>query len=191
MRKNGQERRMKLKKSLLDKCLRGGKGCLICAAVLAASSFFHGRAEAAGGKTSRFCIIAPPARLKPAVEPVRYLPGEFKPYEVARESGVKNFFKGQVKKIGFGTPDCFRINTEGAAAAMTMETATAAVDQLDQSGAADRDRIFPGVGYFNRSSSHGRRGVAFGMGIGESEPEFGEERGNPDARIGIVFGFSF
>ena len=134
-------------------------------------------------------MIVPPAKYKPAVEPVRYLRGVPSENVSSRSARVISFFKGQVKKVGVGTPECFRIDSEEAA--LQSSTESEVKGREGSAVNAGASSLFPRAGYFNRTSKNGRRGIAFGAGIGQTEPGLYEDSGTPDAKIGFVFGFNF
>lgn len=173
----------------LEKCLKTGKCCVVCGLVVAVSAVWHGKAEAGESGKGRYCLIVPPERYKPAVEPVRHVAGADEISDFSGAGRVVTFFKGQMKKVGFGTPDCFRIEPEEAAALAVREQGSASFDLSNLH--SEPANLFPGAGYFNRVSRDGRRGMAFGAGIGQTPVAPHEEYGTPDAKVGIVFGFNF
>lgn len=111
-----------------EKCLRAGKCCAVCGLVIAVSAVWNGKAEAGSSKNGRYCLIVPPERYKPAVEPVRHVPDAGSIREYLDEGRVVTFFKGQMKKVGLGTPDCFRIEPEEAAALAAREPVVGSFD---------------------------------------------------------------
>ena len=176
-------------KALKGKYRAAGKGCLLCASLAVFSGLWHGSAEAAENSGKRFCIVVPPDRNRTADDSVRHYPGAEPMYAAPVEGKVESFFKGQVKKVGVGLPDCFRIDAEESAAraASGIEPGTGAGSIRPETGSS----VFPGAGYFNRFSMNGRQGVAFGAGLGHTGPGTDGDEGSPDARVGIVFGFNF
>ena len=103
-----------------------------------------------------------------------------------------------MKKIGFGTPDCFFINgqvkadpVKGVQHVYTGPASDPAADFTAQRG---EDNLFPTVGYFNRVSRNESMGVAFGLGLSNSDKDvFGDtdETGRPEARVALMIGFGF
>jgi hypothetical protein len=153
------------------------------------SGFFHGKAQAGESKGPRFCVIVPHERNRPEVEPVRHLAGAEPMNAAPSEGRIASFFKGQMKKVGVGMPDCFRIEAEQAA----LE-ATAAHGDEPAAGAlavSTASSVFPSAGYFSRISRDGRRAFAFGAGVGHTGSASEGDDGSPDARVGIVFGLNF
>jgi hypothetical protein len=105
-----------------------------------------------------------------------------------------SFFKGQIKKIGFGAPKSFSV-TQVIAPNLTrsaLSASEAADPAVQEQIRRDANCFFPSVGYYSRFSQNGNQAVAVGVGLRGPDPESGEDMPTtPDASVAVMVGFAF
>lgn len=143
----------------------------------------------------KFCVIIRP--LSPGKRPIdsRPLLNDDRTSSSPIDGPLVSFFKGQVKKIGFGAPKSFSV-TQMIAPSLT-ETALSASEAANPARQEqirrDANCFFPSVGYYSRFSQNGNQAVALGVGFKRPDPANGESElpTTPDASVAVMVGFAF
>jgi hypothetical protein len=124
----------------------------------------------------------------------RPLPRNDRPSSDNVDGPLVSFFKGQVKKIGFGAPKSFSLtpvippSLTGSALSGSKTANPAVPEQVRR----DVNCFFPSVGYFSRFSQNGNQAVAIGVGLRGPDHENGEGLPTtPDAGVAVMVGFAF
>jgi hypothetical protein len=171
-----------------------------CCVVAVAGAVLTPSAKAASSEgtstvgSKKFCVIIRP--LSPGKKPVdsRPLLPDSRSSSSHVDGPLVSFFKGQVKKIGFGAPKSFSVtqviapNLTGSALSASEAVDPAVQEQIRR----DANCFFPSVGYYSRFSQNGNQAVAIGAGLRGPDPEGGEDMPTtPDASVAVMVGFAF
>jgi hypothetical protein len=172
-----------------------------CCVVAVAGAVFTPSARAASPDGSaavdgkKFCVIVRPAA--PGKRPVdaRPLLQDGRPSPSQADNPLVSFFKGQVKKIGFGVPKSFSVTQVNPAA---MPERAVSGRQSASLGYGEEDRgdsrcLFPSLGYYSRFSQNGTQAVAVGFGLRGPDPADIEAElpTTPEASVAVMVGFAF
>jgi hypothetical protein len=105
-----------------------------------------------------------------------------------------SFFRGQVKKVGFGAPKSFSITQvipHSLPEEALLSPRSASLGNREENG-RDTRCFFPSVGYYSRFSQNGNQAVAIGVGLRGPDPENGQDLPTtPEAGVAVMVGFAF
>jgi hypothetical protein len=173
--------------------------CYCVVAMTAAVLTPSARAATNDGSTKvakkKFCVIIRPASHGE-------MPVESRPHlQNDRPSSDKvgyplvSFFKGQVKKIGFGAPKSFSIKQmiPSSLTGSALSGSKAANMGIQEENGRDVNCFFPSVGYYSRFSQNGTQAVAVGVGLRGPDPADSEMElpTTPEASVAVMVGFAF
>jgi hypothetical protein len=124
----------------------------------------------------------------------RPLPRNDRPSSDNVDGPLVSFFKGQVKKIGFGAPKSFSIRhvIPPSLTGSALSASEAANQGVQEQNMRDVNCFFPSVGYYSRFSQNGNQAVAIGLGLRGPDPESGKGLPTtPDTGVAVMVGFAF
>jgi hypothetical protein len=197
-REDVTEMRNCIKNSLLTSIRCLFSCCCIAAVtgvVLAPSAKAAGSDLSATVGKKKFCVIIRP--LSPGNRNVdsRPLVQDDSSSSTDVDGPLVSFFKGQVKKVGFGAPKSFAVTQVAAPNLMgnKLSASEAADPAIQDQIRRDANCFFPSLGYYSRTSQNGNQAVALGVGLRGPDPADGgkELPTTPDASVAVMVGFAF